>query len=240
MNMKKEDLLFEDWKECMTNIRFYRDQINKMSLWEFALFPAIGITVATKFLLESNQLYAGITLIFLSLILGFIDNLCHLNARYSLINIKIAKELEIALGTSLISRVSDKYAGKLKDDEKSFFAKLNLSFFHINRVSELKYFIFLVGTSLVVNNYLNLVSIKLLVIIWIIIIGGYIVGEKEIKAKLTMRNGAILWFIFGFAILGLSFWQIGLGNDLAQRYINAIGISVTLIGVGIALWGIKK
>ena len=73
--INKKELLLEDWKQCMENIRFFRDQVNKMSLWEFGLFPAIGIGIAVVLFREGNMLYSGITIIILSIILGFIDNI---------------------------------------------------------------------------------------------------------------------------------------------------------------------
>ncbi|MCD6445953.1 hypothetical protein J7L49_04125 [Candidatus Bathyarchaeota archaeon] len=113
--MKKEELLLQDWKECMENIRFFRDQINKMSLWEFAPFPSIGIAIALKFIIiDGNFLYSGITFILLSFILGFVDNLNHINARYSLICIKIAQDIEKELGTSLSRRIKEKWMKDLK------------------------------------------------------------------------------------------------------------------------------
>lgn len=124
--MDKKDLLFEDWKECVENIRFFRDQINKMSIWEFALFPAVGIAIALKFVVDGSLVYSGITLLLLSFLLGLIDNLAHFNARYSDMDILIAKEIEKKLGTSLVTRIGEEYDRRNEEDKKSCVKKLNL------------------------------------------------------------------------------------------------------------------
>lgn len=150
--MNKKDLLFEDWKQCMENIRFFREQINKMSLWEFALLPSVGIAIALNFILVYNNLLnAGTTFIVLSVILGFVDNLTHLNARYSLIYIKIAQDLEKELGTSLSGRVYLKWNERLEEDKKHFFRRHII--FHVNNIKHIKVIFFILGVILMVAHF---------------------------------------------------------------------------------------
>ncbi len=153
--MNSKEKLFEDWKECLENIRFYRNQMNKLSIWELGLLPLIGISVAIKFMSDYNFLFSGLTLIVLYFIMGFVDNLTHINARYSLINIKIGQEIEDKLGTKLVSSIGNRWNKKLEEDKtRSSDKRFDTWLFHVNKIKKIKYFIVAFGLILVIISFI--------------------------------------------------------------------------------------
>jgi len=151
--MNNEDKLIKDWKECLENIRFFRNQINKLAVWQIGLLPLIGIGVSIKFMNDGNFLFSGISLIVLFFIMGFIDNITHINARYSLICIYIGQDIEKKLGTNLVSKIGNRWNEKLKEDKKTNFLKrFDSYFFHVNNIRVIKYVVLILGIILIIFN----------------------------------------------------------------------------------------
>jgi|SRR3990172_7323576 len=103
--MRKKDLLLQDWKECIQHIRFFKDQTNKMYLWELGLLPVIGIGIAIKFFSDGNVFLSSVALLALSPILGYADFIIAANVRDFRISKEISEKIEKELGTSLEIRM---------------------------------------------------------------------------------------------------------------------------------------
>ncbi len=141
--MSKKDLLLEDWKECMQHTRLFRDQTNKMYLWELGLLPMVGFGVAIKLFSDGYTLYSGIAFIILSLIMGYADFIFDANVKEFQSIKEVSKQIEKKLGTSLSTRINKEYKKALEKDGK--FRRLECKIFHYHIVRWIKYILFFIG-----------------------------------------------------------------------------------------------
>jgi len=87
--------------------------------------------------------------------MGFVDNLAHINARYSLISIKLAQEYEKDIGVTITNKIKEKWDEALEKDKKiSFDKKFDNRLFHINNVRKIKYAVLLLGIIITVYSFL--------------------------------------------------------------------------------------